>query len=167
MLLAGVLAAGSGVYAGAHFAIRTDTNMLISTDLPWRQREEQFLEAFPQRKILVVIDAPTPELVEQAAAKLAQALATHSDLIRSVRQTQSGSFFTRNGLLYLPIEEVARVTDGLTRADALLETLAADPSLRGTLNALSLGIPGGQRAGRKLTDLTGPVPRATATAERG
>src|SRR5260370_6307105 len=124
ILLAAVLAAGSGVYAGARFAIRTDNNMLISTDLPWRPRQEQFLEAFPQRKILVVIDAPTPELVEQAAAKLAQALATHSDLIRSARQTQSGSFFTRNGFLYVPIEEVARGTDGFTQADAVLEPLA-------------------------------------------
>jgi uncharacterized protein len=165
ILLAAVLAAGSGVYAGAHFAIRTDTNTLISTDLPWRQREEQFLEAFPQRKILVVIDAPTPELVEQAAAKLAQALATRSDLIRSVRQTQSGSFFTRNGLLYLPIEEVARVTDGLTRADALLETLAADPSLRGTLDTLSLGITGVQRGELKLDDMTRPMTMAADTAE--
>ena len=114
--LAAVLAAGSAVYAGTHFAIRTDTKMLISTDLPWRQREERFLESFPQRQILVVIDAPTPELVEQATSKLAQALATRSDLIHSVRQIQGGNFFARNGLLYLPTDKVARVTDGLTRA---------------------------------------------------
>jgi len=126
---AAVLAAGSGVYAGTHFAIRTDTKMLISADLPWRQREERFLESFPQRQILVVIDAPTPELVEQAAAKLAHALVTRSELIHSVRQIQGGNFFARNGLLYLPTDEVARVTDGLTRADVLLKTLAADPSL--------------------------------------
>jgi hopanoid biosynthesis associated RND transporter like protein HpnN len=163
--LAAVLAAGSGVYAGTHFAIRTDTKMLISTDLPWRQREERFLESFPQRQILVVIDAPTPELVEQAAAKLAQALATRSDLIRSVRQTQGGNFFARNGLLYLPTDEVARVMDGLTRADALLETLAADPSLRGTLDALSLGITGVQLGELNLDDMTRPMTMAADTAE--
>ena len=82
---AAILAAASGVYAGMHFAIRTDTKMLISADLPWRQREERFLESFPQRQILVVIDAPTPELVDQAAAKLAHALATRSEIIHSAR----------------------------------------------------------------------------------
>ena len=163
--LAAVLAAGSAVYAGTHFAIQTDTKMLISTDLPWRQREERFLESFPQRQILVVIDAPTPELVEQAASKLAQALATRSDLIHSVRQTQGGSFFARNGLLYLPTDKVARVTDGLTRANALLETLAADPSLRGTLDALSLGITGVHLGQLNLDDMTRPMTMAADTAE--
>ena len=163
--LAAVLAAGSGVYAGTHFAIRTDTKMLVSTDLPWRQREERFLELFPQRQILVVIDAPTPELVEQATAKLAQALATRSDLIHSVRQTQGGNFFARNGLLYLPTDKVARVTDGLTRANALLETLAADPSLRGTLDALSLGITGVHLGELNLDDMTRPMTMAADTAE--
>ena len=163
--LAAVLAAGSGVYAGTHFAIRTDTKMLISTDLPWRQREERFLESFPQRQILVVIDAPTPELVEQATAKLAQALATRSDLIHSVRQIQGGNFFARNGLLYLPTDKVARVTDGLTRANALLETLAADPSLRGTLDALSLGITGVHLGELNLDDMTRPMTMAADTAE--
>jgi len=163
--LAAVLAAGSGVYAGTHFAIRTDTKMLVSTDLPWRQREERFLESFPQRQILVVIDAPTPELVEQATAKLAQALATRSDLIHSVRQTQGGNFFARNGLLYLPTDKVARVPDGLTRANALLETLAADPSLRGTLDALSLGITGVHLGELNLDDMTRPMTMAADTAE--
>ena len=162
---AAVLAAGSGVYAGTHFAIRTDTKMLISADLPWRQREERFLESFPQRQILVVIDAPTPELVEQATSKLAQALATRSDLIHSVRQIQGGNFFARNGLLYLPTDKVARVTDGLTRANALLEILAADPSLRGTLNALSLGITGVHLGELNLDDMTRPVTMAADTAE--
>ena len=163
--LAAVLAAGSGVYAGTHFAIRTDTKMLISADLPWRQREERFLESFPQRQILVVIDAPTPELVEQAASKLAQALATRSDLIHSVRQIQGGNFFARNGLLYLPTDEVARVTGGLTRANALLETLASDPSLRGTLDALSLGITGVRLGELNLDDMTRPMTMAADTAE--
>ena len=163
--LAAVLAAGSGVYAGTHFAIRTDTKMLVSTDLPWRQRDERFLELFPQRQILVVIDAPTPELVEQATAKLAQALATRSDLIHSVRQPQGGNFFARNGLLYLPTDEVARVTDGLTRADVLLAALATDPSLRGTLDALLLGITGVRRGELKLDDMTRPMTMAADTAE--
>ncbi len=137
LVLALVLSAGSAVYAVRHFAIKTDINELISDQLPWTQRAKQFMATFPTREILVVVDAPTPELVEQATIKFAEALQARSDLIHTVRQPQSGSFFERNGLLFLPTEEVRRVADGLTRADALIETLAADPSLRGTLDALS------------------------------
>jgi uncharacterized protein len=165
LALAVVISAASAVYAARHFAIKTDINQLISDQLPWTQRAKQFMAAFPQREILVVVDAPTPELVEQAATKLAEALQGRHDLIRAVRQPQSGSFFERNGLLYLPTEEVARVTDGLTRADALLETLAADPSLRGTLDALSFGLMGVERKELKLDDMTRPMTMAADTVE--
>ena len=57
-------------------------------------------------------------------------------------------------MLYLPTDEVKRVADGLSRADALLETLVADPSLRGTLDALSLGLTGVERKEVKLDDMT-------------
>ena len=160
-----VLSAGSAVYAVQHFAIKTDINELISKQLPWTQRATEYMAAFPQREILVVVDAPTPELVEQAATRLAEALQGRSDLIRAVRQQQSGSFFERNGLLFLPADEVQRITDGLTRADALLETLAIDPSLRGTLDALSFGLTGVERKELKLDDMTRPMTLAADTVE--
>src|SRR5437763_16188845 len=72
IVLATLAAAPSGVYAGRHFAINTDINTLLSQDLPWRQRELAFERAFPQhlRSILVVLDAPTPELATQATGAL-------------------------------------------------------------------------------------------------
>ena len=165
LVLALVLSAGSAVYAVRHFAIKTDINELISDQLPWTQRAKQFMAIFPTREILVVVDAPTPELVEQATIKFAEALQARSDLIHTVRQPQSGSFFERNGLLFLPTEEVRRVADGLARADALIETLAADPSLRGTLDALSFGVMGVERKELKLDDMTRPMTLAADTLE--
>jgi uncharacterized protein len=160
-----VLSSASTVYAARVFAIKTDINDLISPGLPWAQRVRQFMEAFPQREILVVVDAPTPEFVEQAASKLEQALEKRPNVFPAVHQPEGGSFFERNGLLYLPTDEVQRVTDGLTRADALLETLAADPSLRGTLDALSLGFMGVERKELKIDDMTRPLTSAADAAE--
>src|SRR6266566_4943742 len=165
LALALILSAASAVYAARHFAIKTDINELISKQLSWTQRATEYMAAFPQREILAVVDAPTPELVEQAATKLAESLQGRPDVIRAVRQPQSGSFFERNGLLFLSTEEVARVTDGLTRADALLETLAADPSLRGTLDALSFGVMGVERKELKLDDMTRPMTLAADTVD--
>src|ERR1700737_5167346 len=59
------LAAGSGVYAKRHFAIKTDVNELISHDVPWAKNAFDYMKNFPQWGIIVVVDAPTPEATEQ------------------------------------------------------------------------------------------------------
>jgi hypothetical protein len=79
VVLAVALGGGSAFYAARHFAIKTNVNDLISRDQPWTQRGIQFLNDFPQRDIIIVVDAPTPELVEQASAKLAAALRQRPD----------------------------------------------------------------------------------------
>jgi uncharacterized protein len=160
------LATGSTIYAVRHFAIKTDINDLISPDLPWAQRALQYMKDFPERDIVVVVDAPTPENAEQATARLAEALRARADRFRAVSQPGSGGFFERNGLLFLPTEEVARIANGLTRADALIGTLASDPSLRGTLDALSLVLVGVERKEIKLDDVTRPLTMAADTVER-
>jgi len=163
--LALALSVLSAVYAERKFAIKTDINELISPDLPWARRVRQFLDAFPQREILVVVDAPTPELVERAADRLQKALEADHDMFPAVRQPHGGAFFARNGLLYLPADEVKRATVGLTRADDLIGTLAADPSLRGALDALSLGLIGVQRKEIGLDDMARPLTMAAGTIE--
>jgi len=147
------MAAASSVYTVRHFAIKTDVKDLFPRDLPWTQRAYEYMKAFPQPEMLVVVDAPTPELVDQASTKLAEALAHRPDRFRAVHEMQGGPFFQRNGLLYLPESEVASLTQGLVQADPLLQTLAADPSLRGALGALDLGLMGLQYGQILLDDL--------------
>jgi hopanoid biosynthesis associated RND transporter like protein HpnN len=160
------LAGASSVYAARHFAIKTDVNDLFPPNLPWTQRAFEYMKSFPQPDILVVVDAPTPELAEGATTKLAQALSARRDVIRAVHQPQSGAFFERNGLLYLPTAEVVRLTDGLIRSDPLLQRLAADPSLRGSLDGLSLGLMGVQYGQVKLDDLARPMEMASDTVSQ-
>jgi uncharacterized protein len=157
--------AGTGIYAQQHFAIHTNIEDLISPDLPWSKRGQQFAKDFPQRDLLVVLDAPTPELVDQAAAKLVAGLQEHPEQFRAVSQPGAGQFFEQNGMLYLSTDEVRRFTQGLARADALIGTLASDPSLRGSLDALSLVMAGVQRGDVKLDDVTRPMTMATDTIE--
>lgn len=157
VLLGVALGLVSAGYAARHFAITTDINQLISPDLPWRHREVAFGAMFPHRDILAVVDAPTPELAQQATATLVDALPKRTDVIESIRQPGGGSFFEHNGLLFLPSEDVARTTNGLIGAEPLLETLAADPSLRGELDALSFGVMGVERKQIKLDDLARPL----------
>jgi len=167
VVVAAIVTAGAAGYAREHFAISTDTGQLISARLPWRQREIQFDAAFPQQSdtIVVVVDAATPELASRASRALAEALAKRPEHIQSVRRPDAGPFFERNGLLFLPTEEVTRTTEQLIRAQPFLATLAADPTLRGFAHALSF-IPEGVKAGRvEFSQFAKPLARITATLE--
>jgi hopanoid biosynthesis associated RND transporter like protein HpnN len=159
------LAAGSAVYAKRHFAIKTDVNELISHDVPWAKNALEYMKHFPQWGIIAVVDAPTPEATEQAAAKLADALKQRPGQFRAVSQPGGGDFFARNGLLFLPTAEVAQATDGITKSDPLLGTLASDPSLRGVLDALWLALSGVQRGELKLDAMARVLNTGADTAD--
>src|SRR5215469_5530473 len=165
VLATSMLAAFCAVYAVRHFAVNTDTKALFPRDLPWAQRAYQYMREFPPPGVTVVVDAPTPESVAAAAARLVTALSAKKDLIKSVAQPQGGAFLERNRLLYLPTGDVAGLTQSLTRAAPLLAALGADPSLRGALGALSNSIAGAQAGMLPLDALTGPLDAASDTAQ--
>src|SRR5579862_6600887 len=65
----------SGAYAATHFKMTTNLSDLIGGHLAWRERENALEKAFPHfQTIVAVIDAPTPELADEATAVLVQRL---------------------------------------------------------------------------------------------
>jgi hopanoid biosynthesis associated RND transporter like protein HpnN len=164
IIVATLLGVVSGVYAARHFGINTDINKLISPDLTWRQREIAFEQAFPQhlRSILAVVDAPTAELTSQATAALVDRLDTDKELFKSIAQPGGGEFFRRNGLLFLPAAETEKVAGQLTQAEPLIAQLATDPSLRGLIEVLQMGLTGVELEKITLDAMLRPL---TATAD--
>ena len=152
-------------YFAGHVVISTDTNQLLSSSLPWRQQERAIDLAFPQRggRILVVIDAATPEGAVNAADALVNELSPRSDVIRMISRFDGGEFFERNGILFRSLDEVRRDTSDLISAQPFLGTLAADPTLRGVLRALSQSLEGVRLGKAKLDDLS-PALAAIADA---
>ena len=138
IVVALVVAALSAAYTARHFTIDTDVNNLISDRLPWRQHEIAFQRAFPQTIELILIDvaAASPEAAKSAAREVLQALAAKQELFRSVRDQIDSLFFRRNGLLFLPPDQVAQYTGELNNAQPLLSGLLRDPSVRGLVQAL-------------------------------
>jgi hopanoid biosynthesis associated RND transporter like protein HpnN len=162
-----VLAIASGTYAVRHFSITTDINKLISPDIPWRQRELAFDKAFPQFDLIVaVVEAPTPELVSASANALAHRLEQQPALFKSVSQPGGGEFFARNALLFVPLEQLEQQLKALTTAQRLLQVLAGDPSLRGSLRALQFGLLGVQGGRLPLDGMTWPFTLAAETIEK-
>ncbi len=162
-----VLAAVSTWYAASHFSMTTDINQLISSNSPGRQRELAFERAFSQfDSIIAVIDAPTPELVEQATGALVARLSQQKNFFRSVQDLQGSSLFAQNGLLFEPIDELAPQMSMLSQAQRLMEVLAGDPSLRGVVRALQFGLLGVQGGNIKLDDMTWPMTLASNTLDQ-
>jgi uncharacterized protein len=162
-----ILAALSAFYVTRHFAIDTDINNLLSAKLPWRQQEIAFQKTFPQTVELILVDvgAPTPEAAESAARDVEQALANKPNLFRSVRGELDDPFFRRNGLLFLPVDQVADFTRQLITARPILAGLVRDPSLRGLVQAL-MDVLNYQKQGYlSLDSLARPLNSAAATLE--
>jgi len=161
-VLAGLLLTlAAAHFTSSRFAMNTDSEKLISSDIPWRKREIAFDAKFPQqsRLIAVVIDGATPELAEDAAARLTAAIAPDRALFRSVRRPDGGPFFDHNGLLFLPLADVQATTQQLFKAQPFLGALAADPSLRGIMTSLSTALLGVTSGQAKLSDLDRPMAR--------
>ncbi len=157
--LAVLLALGSGIYAARHFAIDADVNKLISKDLPWRQREAAFDRSFPSKEetILAVVDAPTSELAAQSTSALIQKLSGDTKLFRAITELGGGPFFRRNGLLFLPTQQVVETTRKLGEAKPIIQALAQDSNLRGLTTALNYGLIGARMKHYTLDNLAGTM----------
>ncbi len=158
-ILAVLLGLIAGGYATRHFQLDTNSDNLVSPNADWRQNEIRYDNAFPQQNntIDVVIDGATAERADEAAGALATALTKNRRQFNSVRRPNGGPFFTREGLLLMPLSELKQTVDTLVEAQPFLGGLSADPSLRGVMKTLDtslLGVTGGQTT---LASLDKPI----------
>src|SRR5215208_5038126 len=167
IIVAAILTVVTAAYSVHNFAINTDVNKLISSELPWRQRELAVDKAFPHRKetIIAVVEAPTSELATQATADLVQNLTGQNALFQAVREPGSGEFFNLNGLLFLSTDEVGETLNQFAQAQPLIQVLVADPTLRGFAQALTFTLAGLQRNMYTLDQMARPLTSFATTLE--
>ena len=139
VLAALATATAACIYAAQHFAITTDVTQLIAAeDSAWFKNQLAYQAEFPTQaewpshKIMVVLDAPTPELADQAADKLAQSISAQSSVIQSAAQPGGGPFFEHNALLFLPEQDVAAIIT-LYYKDQFYDRYDAAPNRRDLL----------------------------------
>ncbi|MDX8392370.1 MAG: MMPL family transporter [Mariprofundaceae bacterium] len=140
-----VLAAGYGSVTQLGFNSNTDD--MLSSELPFRQAYSTFQQQFPQFSgtILVLIDGDTPETARTATKRLANRLQTESDMFQSVYLPRANEFIEKNGLLYLDLDNLEMLSDELAAMQPFLGTIAADPSLRGLFAMLEKAIIGKEK----------------------
>ena len=160
VVLAGVLLASlGGLYAWRHLGVSTDTDLLFSASLPWRQRQMTFEREFPQSKqvLVAVIDSAIPEEADATAASLAQALAADRTHFKEVWRPDASPYFDQEGLLFLDKQTLGGLLDRTIDAQPFLGQLVADPSARGLFSALTLLAIGVQRGVADLTPFAAPL----------
>jgi hypothetical protein len=83
----------------------------------------------------------------------------------AVDEPQASPLFVRNGLLFLSTPELEDVTGSLTQAQPLIQVLTKDPSLRGLVEVLSLGLTGVQINRITLDDMARTSSMAATAVE--
>jgi hopanoid biosynthesis associated RND transporter like protein HpnN len=134
------LTAACGYYAATSLGVQTNSDALLSQDLPYRKIHLEFTRAFPMLSdnLVILVDAPTADQAEDAARKLAARLKAEPELFNLVFYPPSEPFFRTNGLLLLSRKDLQETADQLADAQPLLSKLAADMSLRGFFDVLGL-----------------------------
>ena len=142
VLLASVATGALLYYTVNNLGINTDTAEMLSETLPFRRNYKAFKTAFPQYDdaLLIVIDAETPELAQDASAALAAQLESSSDLFLSVYLPGGDTFFQKHGLMYLSPAELQDLADNLAQIQPFLGRLTRDQTLRGLFSMLTAGV---------------------------
>lgn len=125
-------------YVMNHLTVNTDTAAMISTDVPFQKNRLRLEKAFPQdvSSIVLLVEGKTPEQTNLAVESITQSLESFKEHLISVHVPDGGDFFRHNGLLYLTVPEVEKITGDLASAQPFIGRLAKDNSLRGLLDLL-------------------------------
>lgn len=134
-----ILTVVAAVFFVQNFSMNTATEDMLSERLPFRQLSRELAQEFPQRSgLVVVVEGNTAERADKAAAALEARLKLEPERFTSVSYLQGNEFFRRNGLLFLSVDTLERLSDRIALAQPFLGALWRDPSLRGLFEMLQL-----------------------------
>ncbi|MGR9114641.1 MAG: MMPL family transporter [Gammaproteobacteria bacterium] len=153
-----------------HLGFNTDTTEMLSPELPFHQNRIRFWKTFPQdvKGILVVVDAPSPEVSKITVERLSERLRTERNVIESLYIPGRGTFFDEQALLYLEEHELEQLADTLSETQPLLGKLAQDNSLGGLLEPIGTVIKDPKTEARfDLKPVLGLIQKALTEAEAG
>ena len=138
LLLTFALAFFAVRYTMDNISMNTDTEDMLSAELPWRKLDQEYERLFPQydNNILIVLEAATPDQAADAALLMYQRLQTEQDLFEFVYYPNALPMFRESGLLYLEEDALQDLSDQLAEVQPFLARLARDPTLVGLFEVL-------------------------------
>jgi hopanoid biosynthesis associated RND transporter like protein HpnN len=136
-----LVTAGVLFYAAGHLGIEGATEQLFAQDMPFKQAERRYHEAFPAQyeNMFVVVDAVTPERAGEAAAALLTRMQGEPRFFREAYLPGGGEFFEEHAFLYLETAELEDLADRLAENQPYLAELSRDGSLNGLTSMMARG----------------------------
>ena len=140
LLAALVISAAAVVYLADNLSIDTDTEDMLSAELPFRKNANELDAVFPQLEdnLLVVLEAPNADAADDGVRRLAEAIEARSDIFENVLAPEAHPFLRKHGLLYLEYGELEDLSVRLAGAQPFLGTLWQQPNLTGLAGMLDL-----------------------------
>ena len=113
---------------------------MLSPDLAFRQNSIEISESFPQfsDNIVIVLDGPNADLVNDAANLYSIQLKSDTSLYGEIFDPTNMDFFKKNGFLYYKTPALEELSDRLIAAQPFISSLWLDPSLSTLFNLLEL-----------------------------
>ncbi len=141
------------LYAAVFFALSTwltinfmtfeaDHAEMVKQSEPFWGPQKEAAEKFPQysRTAVVVVDAATIDIADDASEAFAARLRAEPEMFRSVFLPTEDPFFKRNAFMFLELDELGRVIDRLADAQPALAAVSQDPTLRGFFGIVDTGM---------------------------
>ncbi len=144
IILATVIAALSVWVTIAKLTFKTGRGDLVSKELPYVQRHEQYRAEFDDFDgMTIVVEADDPDAMKKFAAALAERLQNQSNYFSQVFYKIDTSYFKNKALLYLSQNELSDLEEKLTSRKQFLDDVNASPGLNQLLRSINLEISSG------------------------
>ena len=136
------LTAGSLWVAATILEVDTDSDRILSPDLPVRRTNLALEAAFPDlnRNLVVMVEADEPDDARAAAEELSARMRELPELYPGVFLPGDDPFYDDFGLYYLDREPFDELAERIDTAGPMLAALAERPELPVLLGALSRGV---------------------------
>lgn len=139
VLIISALLTLAALYASLGLTIDTSTEDILSAEVPYRQNDADYENAFPQEDLAVaVIDAEDSGEAGAAARQLLGLIENRKQFFERAEVAGTSPYFDRYGLLFLDPQAITEAGEQARQARRLFTTLANDPSLRGVATLVGL-----------------------------
>ena len=143
LTIALLLSAASVVYTIRSMEFLTGRNDLMPQNAPFQVDYRAYQAEFgDQEEIVAVIESDDAERATRAADALYARLTRDSGLYREVFYPGGLPYFRKNGMLFMPLEDIRRLRETLTLSAPVLTDLAASPSIQTLFTSLTRQIDG-------------------------
>jgi hopanoid biosynthesis associated RND transporter like protein HpnN len=141
--LALLLSAFSVLYTVRNMEFLTGRDDLMPKNAPFQVDYRAYRAEFgDQEEIVAVIESDDAERSTRAADALYARLNREQGVFREVFYPGGLPYFRKNGLLFMPLEEIRQLRNTLTMAAPVLKDLAAAPSVQTLFTSLTRQIDG-------------------------